>query len=124
MGRQVKVPSSAVCGVSITGDSCQGDSGSGLVVMNQQTGSYELIGIVSYGVGCNSTIKGTKLPGIYTNMRNKFVHQWVEQRIYSGTFCFSSSSSGSAGPSTTTTTASAPPGHSCQPIFSERFWLI
>jgi len=110
--RQVKVPASALCGVSITGDSCQGDSGSGLVVMNQQTRSYELIGIVSYGVGCNSTIDGTKLPGVYTNMRNKFVHQWVEQRIYSGTFCTSSPSSSPSGTTTSSSTTAATSGWS------------
>jgi len=62
---------------------------------------------VSYGVGCNSTIDGTKLPGVYTNMRNKFVHQWVEQRIYSGTFCTASSSSSPSGPTTTSSSTTA-----------------
>ena len=32
-----RVPTSGLCGVSKVGDSCRGDSGSGLFVMNQQT---------------------------------------------------------------------------------------
>ena len=56
--RQVKVRGGSVCGLSQIGDSCKGDSGSGLVYENPRTRNYEIVGIVSYGAGCNSTFNG------------------------------------------------------------------
>ena len=56
--RQVKVRDGSVCGLSQIGDSCKGDSGSGLVYENPRTTNYEIVGIVSYGAGCNSTFNG------------------------------------------------------------------
>ena len=52
---QVKVRGGSICGLSQIGDSCKGDSGSGLVYRNPRTRNYEIVGIVSYGAGCNST---------------------------------------------------------------------
>ena len=52
---QVKVRGGSICGLSQIGDSCKGDSGSGLVYRNPRTQNYEIVGIVSYGAGCNST---------------------------------------------------------------------
>ena len=52
---RVKVRSGSICGLSQIGDSCKGDSGSGLVYRNPRTENYEIVGVVSYGAGCNST---------------------------------------------------------------------
>ena len=50
---------SNVCGQSESGDSCVGDSGSGLVAWNPDTKAFELIGVVSFGPsGCDSSIGG------------------------------------------------------------------
>ena len=59
--KQIRIPEGSVCGVSPTGDACQGDSGNGLVYRNKTTGKYELSGIVSYGIGCNSTTGGESI---------------------------------------------------------------
>ena len=45
-----------MCAVSETGDTCAGDSGGGLV---RAVGDrYELVGVVSFGIGCDSRING------------------------------------------------------------------
>ena len=59
---QVKVRSGSICGLSQIGDSCKGDSGSGLVYRNPRTQNYEIVGIVSYGAGCNSTFNSETDP--------------------------------------------------------------
>ena len=56
--KHYSIKKGSVCGLSKSGDSCNGDSGSGLVFTNPSTGKYELVGIVSYGAGCNSTLNG------------------------------------------------------------------
>ena len=56
-----KLRDSNLCGNSPKGDSCSGDSGSGLVAWNKEIQAYELIGVVSFGVGCNSSISGNIL---------------------------------------------------------------
>ena len=93
--RQVKVRDGSVCGLSQIGDSCKGDSGSGLVYENPRTRNYEIVGIVSYGAGCNSTFNGdaiklseprmfqstfagVKLPGVYTNIRDRAVYSFIQ----------------------------------------------
>ena len=57
---KAKLRPSNVCGNSPTGDSCIGDSGSGLVTWNNDIQAYELIGVVSFGVGCNSSFFGKR----------------------------------------------------------------
>ena len=55
---KAKLRDSNLCGNSPRGDSCVGDSGSGLVAWNNEIQAYELIGVVSFGVGCNTSISG------------------------------------------------------------------
>ena len=52
----LELSSTSLCAVSRAGDTCGGDSGSGLV---RPVGDRsELVGIVSYGVGCDSSVNG------------------------------------------------------------------
>ena len=52
----LELGSSSLCAVSRAGVTCGGDSGSGLV---RPVGDRsELVGIVSYGVGCDSSVNG------------------------------------------------------------------
>ena len=55
---KAKLRRSNICGDSPAGDSCVGDSGSGLTVWNEKIEAWELIGVVSFGVGCNSSYDG------------------------------------------------------------------
>ena len=52
----ISLGASHLCAVSERGDTCGGDSGGGLV---RAVGDrYELVGVVSFGVGCDSRING------------------------------------------------------------------
>ena len=54
----ILIKESNLCGVSSAGDSCGGDSGGGVLRQDLKGGYDELVGIVSFGVGCNSSING------------------------------------------------------------------
>ena len=41
-----------------SGDICNGDSGGGLVTFNSGGGFYQLTGVQSYNMGCNSSFEG------------------------------------------------------------------
>lgn len=58
LGTPEKINNTVICAISDIGDSCQGDSGGPL------TASDVLIGVVSWGRGCN--IRGN--PGVYTRI--------------------------------------------------------
>lgn len=82
---KAKLRRSNICGNSPTGDSCVGDSGSGLTAWNKDIQAYELIGVVSFGIGCNSSFDDTKLPGVYTRVSTTV--NWVRGKTSRGTFC-------------------------------------
>ena len=88
---------SNLCASSDVGDTCAGDSGGGLVTFNRE-GSFEVIGIISFGIGCNSTIdgkkiliiaieiylniSGEKLPGVYSRISESL--DWIQEVISDG----------------------------------------
>lgn len=65
-----RVTETMMCGGDFNGDSCQGDSGGPLV------SEGKLVGIVSWGEGCNEQGK----PGIYTRVANKEVRQFIKEQ--------------------------------------------
>lgn len=56
-------------------DSCQGDSGGPLQVFRSDSNSTRIIGIVSFGIGC-----GTTLPSIYTRVAYYF--DWIKSHVW------------------------------------------
>lgn len=65
----------AQSGNQITTDVCQGDGGGGAVRLNPLTNSYQLVGIVSWGVGCGDRA----FPGIYTSV--SAIADWILQQL-------------------------------------------
>ena len=79
---------------------CNGDSGGGLVTFNSGGGFYQLTGVQSYNMGCNSSFEGrnvknstdlsssstgSKLPNILTFVPP--VTDWIRDNAASGRFC-------------------------------------
>ncbi|KAK9878852.1 hypothetical protein WA026_003686 [Henosepilachna vigintioctopunctata] len=60
-------------------DSCQGDSGGPLIIQNN--GKYEVVGIVSWGVGCGRP----GYPGVYTRV-SKYL-SWLRRNLEDSCVC-------------------------------------
>ncbi|CAL4146994.1 unnamed protein product, partial [Meganyctiphanes norvegica] len=72
LGRSFNLDPGMLCaGGEEAKDACQGDGGSPLVC-RRQDGSYQLAGLVSWGIGCGQ--RG--IPGVYVNINNYL--QWIK----------------------------------------------
>ncbi|XP_022669485.1 serine proteinase stubble-like [Varroa destructor] len=71
------IPDIFICaGLSAGGkDSCEGDSGGPLVLRDEDSGAWNLIGIISWGIGCAVPNQ----PGVYTRI-TRFA-DWMKQII-------------------------------------------
>lgn len=56
-------------------DSCEGDSGGPLQLIQSDSDLAQIVGIVSYGIGC-----GSVLPSIYT--RVSYFLYWIETVVW------------------------------------------
>ncbi|CAG0923584.1 unnamed protein product [Notodromas monacha] len=57
-------------------DACQGDSGGPMNMLDEDTCTYDIVGIVSKGVGCGSRI----FPGLYSDV---YYHlSWIERIVW------------------------------------------
>jgi len=74
---------SEVCAGGIPGeDTCRGEGGAPLVCYDDSSDQYFLAGLVGYGFACNTT-----LPGVYTNMADPAIQNFVTSAIGNDNFC-------------------------------------
>ncbi|KAM0734717.1 Clotting factor G beta subunit [Formica fusca] len=74
------VTESMICAYSDNKDACQGDSG-GPLLYEKMYGKYEIIGIVSWGIGCADP----GIPGIY--VKNTDYLNWIKYHSNDGIYC-------------------------------------
>ncbi|XP_037078295.1 chymotrypsin-like protease CTRL-1 [Pollicipes pollicipes] len=72
-----------ICALGDNTDSCQGDSGGPLMWFNEASQRYHLIGVVSFGWVCNTP----GLPGIYTNLLNDNIRNYITCNLHHGVTC-------------------------------------
>eukprot|EP00092_Neocalanus_flemingeri_P035879 GFUD01039063.1.p1 GENE.GFUD01039063.1~~GFUD01039063.1.p1 ORF type:complete len:416 (+),score=71.18 GFUD01039063.1:74-1321(+) len=82
---KVQIRDINVCADSAVGDTCQEDSGGSLMVWNSIGRYYEIAGVTSFGIGCNSRHKGRPLPSVFARVSS--VIDWIRQKTYDGRFC-------------------------------------
>ncbi|CAL8100213.1 unnamed protein product [Orchesella dallaii] len=70
-GTSYKLSETAVCAGETGHDACDGDGGGGLVCFDGQRKQWELMGVVSFGIGCG---KGST-PGVYSSVG--VYHNWI-----------------------------------------------
>ena len=67
-----------MCAGGKLGDSCDGDSGGGLVIYDETTSKHFLVSLVSFG----PTVCGTPgYPGIYTRVSSEYFLSWILENI-------------------------------------------
>jgi len=74
-----------LCASSVSGDFCTGDAGGGLVLPVCPGGYDELVGVASFGNGCNSTYQGEKIPGGYGRVSS--ISDWIKTKTSNGQSC-------------------------------------
>jgi len=74
---------SEVCAGGVEGeDTCRGEGGAPLVCYDDSSDQYFLVGLVGYGFECNTT-----LPGVYTNIADPVVRDFIDDAIDNEDFC-------------------------------------
>eukprot|EP00091_Calanus_sinicus_P013558 TRINITY_DN3007_c0_g1_i2.p1 TRINITY_DN3007_c0_g1~~TRINITY_DN3007_c0_g1_i2.p1 ORF type:complete len:125 (-),score=15.80 TRINITY_DN3007_c0_g1_i2:2-376(-) len=81
----MRIANTNLCAISGLVDACREDSGGGLLKESRRGGYTEIVGVVSYGYGCRSTLKGVSIPGVYTRVSS--VVKWIQRQTASGTSC-------------------------------------
>ncbi|XP_071651945.1 trypsin-1-like [Temnothorax longispinosus] len=71
---------SMICAYNDNTDACQGDSG-GPLLYERMDGKYEVIGIVSWGIGCADP----GIPGVY--VKNTDYLNWIKYHSRDGIYC-------------------------------------
>ncbi|XP_014270367.1 trypsin-1 isoform X1 [Halyomorpha halys] len=79
--RPSRITPNMVCAGVGKEDSCQGDSGGPLLV-NSEGEKYQIVGIVSWGVGCGRP----GYPGVYTRVTSYL--NWVKRNMRESCACF------------------------------------
>ena len=74
-----------LCALDETGDICEGDKGSGLVVADCQTDTAELVGVASFTFGCLSSVKGDRVPIVYGKITS--ILEWIEEKTSDVSTC-------------------------------------
>ena len=75
-------PSEVCAGGVEREDICQGEGGAPLVCYDDSSDQYFLVGLVGYGFECNTT-----LPGVYTNIADPVVRDFIDDAIDNEDFC-------------------------------------
>jgi len=74
---------SEICAGGVPGeDTCRGEGGAPLVCYDDSSDQYFLVGLVGYGFACNTT-----LPGVYTNIADPVVRDFIDDAIENDDFC-------------------------------------
>ncbi|XP_046406061.1 trypsin-1 [Ischnura elegans] len=77
--RPSRITNYMICAGKGSQDSCQGDSGGPLLV--QSGGKFEVVGIVSWGVGCGRP----GYPGVYTRVSRYL--EWMQRNMQDSCLC-------------------------------------
>ncbi|KAM3966963.1 trypsin-1 [Aphomia sociella] len=77
--RAARITSNMICAGRAGTDSCQGDSGGPLLIQNG--GKFQIVGIVSWGVGCGRP----GYPGVYTRVPRYL--KWIKANLNNSCLC-------------------------------------
>ncbi|XP_072152014.1 trypsin-1 isoform X2 [Bemisia tabaci] len=80
--RPTRITTNMLCAGVGKQDSCQGDSG-GPLIISTGVDKFELVGIVSWGVGCGRP----GYPGVYTRVSRYM--DWIQRNMHDTCFCVS-----------------------------------